>query len=95
MNIIKYSYHKYEVISTAPLASWNEKQKIVYVYTIFTDYEAIESDEWYYSEQEAITAACNHIDILEDGPDEPDYDAPTSHETYMKAHEDRQKLRGC
>lgn len=65
-----------------------------YTYTIDCEGHDIESDEWYHTEQEAIEAACNHIDRLEDGPDEPDYDAPTAHETYMKAHEDRQKLRG-
>ncbi len=54
----------------------------------------IESDEWYASEDEARRAAHHHIEILEDGPDEPDYDAPTAAEMYQRAHDDRQKLRG-
>lgn len=60
----------------------------------WTGEDSIESDEWFDSEQEARFAAIGHIDRLEDGPDEPDYDAPTAKEMYQRAHEDRQQLRG-
>ncbi len=60
----------------------------------WTGEDCIDSDEYYDSYEQAHQAACDHIDRMQDGPDEPDYDAPTAHETYMKAHEDRQKLRG-
>ena len=91
----KYSCYEYEVF-----------QKIVgqlldgWVYKIYGegclpyDDGVIESDEWYETEQETIEAAHEHIDKLENGPDEPDYDAPTAEEMYQRAHDDRQKLRG-
>ncbi len=60
----------------------------------WTGEDFIDSDEYYDSYEQAHTAACEAIDRMMDGPDEPYYDAPTSHETYLKAHEDRQKLRG-
>ena len=60
----------------------------------WTGEDSIESDEHYDTEQEARFAAIGHISNLEDGPDEPDYDAPTADEMYQRAHEDRQKLRG-
>jgi|ERR1700677_1306973 len=99
---MKHSCYEYEITKDYE-ASFDivdidpRNSRIGWSYTIINEemYGGdIESDEWYCTEQEAIDAACNHIDILEDGPDEPDYDAPTAHETYMKAHEDRQKLRG-
>lgn len=66
-------------------------------YVIHTDCEYqvyIECDEYYDTREQAIDAACEHIDRLEDGPDEPDYDAPTAEEMYQRTHDDRQKLRG-
>ncbi len=105
---MKHSYYEYEVYpdyeASYDLADRDPKiSSTKWLYKILLDdperkfwtgETEIDSDEWYTTEQEAIEAACNHIDTLEDGPDEPDYDAPTAHETYMKAHEDRQKLRG-
>lgn len=94
---MKYSCYEYEVsedfdgsgIKWGYIILLNDPE-----HKFWTGEDKIVSDEWYATEQEAIEAACNHIDILEEGPDEPDYDAPTAHETYMKAHENRQKLRG-
>jgi hypothetical protein len=60
----------------------------------WTGIDTEESDEYYDTQEEAHTAACTYIDRMMSGPDEPDYDAPTSYEIYLKAHEDRRKLRG-
>lgn len=59
------------------------------------DYQAdIESDECYDTREDAMNAACEHIDRLQDGDIEPDYNAPTADERYQQAHEGRRKLRG-
>ena len=99
---MKHSYYEYEVTqdfeASYDLADRDPNISTTkWIYTIINDemYGGdIDSDEWYHSEQEAIEAACNHIDRLEDGPDDPDYDAPTAEEMYQRAHEDRRKLRG-
>lgn len=60
----KYSYYEYEV---------DEDLKNQWVYKIYewNDYHCCEdyisSDEWYDTEDEAYTAAINHIDRLESG----------------------------
>lgn len=59
----------------------------------WTGEDSIDSDEYYDSYEQAHQAACDSIDRMQDGPNEPDYDAPTSSEMYQRAHEDRQKLR--
>lgn len=85
----KYSCYKYTI--------WYDTDNNYWLYAIHTDchYQGdIECDEYHDTREDAIKAAEDHIDKLENGPDEPDYDAPTAHETYMKAHDDRQKLRG-
>ncbi len=86
----KYSCYKYTTYCDG-------EHSFTWMYIIHTDCEYqgdIECDEYYDTREQAIDAAHTHIDRLENGPDEPDYDAPTAHETYMKAHEDRQKLMG-
>ena len=86
----KYSCYTYTT-------GWEGEDIGTWIYVIHTDCDYtgdIECDEYYDTRDDAIKAAEEHIDKLENGPDEPDYDAPTAHETYMKAHEDRQKLRG-
>ena len=92
---IKYSCYEYEI--------FKDSDPSHYIYRIYlndpdrkfwTGEDTINSDEWYDSEEDAIKAACENIDSLESGPDEPDYDAPSAHERYINAHEDRQKLRG-
>lgn len=60
----------------------------------WTGEDSIDSDEYYDSYEQAHEAAIGAIDRMMDGPDEPDYNAPTAQERYMQAHEDRQKLRG-
>ena len=65
-----------------------------YVYTVYFEYHEHESDEWYFSESDAHTAAKETIDRSMDGPDEPDYDAPTFAETYQKSWEQDQQLKG-
>ena len=94
---MKYSYYEYEVYQEAYEGKMTWNYKILLndpQYTFWTGEDSIESDEWYETEQETIDAAHEHIDKLEDGPDEPDYDAPTAEEMYQRAHDDRQKLRG-
>lgn len=88
----KYSCYEY--------TTWCDGEHIgtwIYLIHIPGDYglnHDVESDEYYDTRDDAIKAAEKHIDKLENGPDEPDYDAPTAHETQMQAHEYRQKLRG-
>ena len=86
----KYSCYKYTTYNDGEHAfSWQ--------YVIHTDCEYqgdIECDEYYDTRGQAIDAACEHIDKLENGPDEPDYDAPTAEEMYQRAHDDKQKTRG-
>lgn len=90
-----YSHYKFEVLFKESYATNNVWKGWVYEIHLDCHYQPnIESDEWYDTEQEARFAAIGHISKLEDGPDEPDYEAPTAHETYLKAHEDRRKLRG-
>ena len=97
--IEQYSCYKFEVFRSSgvlPIPGAPEHWE-GWVYKIHNDemYGGdIESDEWYDTEQEARFAAIGHISKLEDGPDEPDYDAPTAEERYQRAHDDRQKLRG-
>ena len=95
---MKYSCYEFEVMKTI-VGQLHDG----WVYKILLDdperkfwtgEDSIESDEWYETEQEAINAAHEHIDKLEDGPDEPDYDAPTAEEMYQRAHDDRKRLRG-
>lgn len=91
----KYEGYKYNIeayteeLSTIYWAVRKPEEAVRYVYTIFDKHTDYDSDEWYHTEDEANEAAKQHIDTFFDGPDEPDYDAPTAHETYMKAHEDR------
>lgn len=93
--IKKYSCYEYEITGRDIGTDSAQYDYVIYLNQNYLGQdECIESDEWYETAQEAIEEACNHIDKLENGPDEPDYDAPTAHETYMKAHDDRQKLRG-
>jgi len=88
----KYSHYKY--------TTWCDGEHMgTWVYRIHVpgDYgfdHDIESDEYYDAREDAIKAAEERIDRLEDGPDEPDYDAPTASERYQQAHEHRRKLRG-
>lgn len=93
--IKKYSYYEYEIVGRD---IGTDKAQYDYVIYLNQNYlgqdECIESGEWYETEQEAINAAHEHIDRLENGPDEPDYDAPTAEEMYQRAHDDRHKLRG-
>lgn len=88
----KYSHYKYTTWCDGEhMGTW------IYVIHIPGDYGVnhdIECDEYYDTREDAIKAAEDHIDKLEDGPDEPDYDAPTAEEMYQRAHDDRQKLRG-
>lgn len=101
---MKYSCYEYEVYRYHDLedqtpcdcnAKW--LYKILFhdaEHKFWSGQDSMTSEEWYHTEQEAIEAACCHIDRLEDGPGEPDYDAPTASEMYQRAHDDRQKLRG-
>jgi len=86
----KYSHYKF--------TTWCDGEHMgTWQYVIHTDchYQGdIECDEYYDTREQAINAAHDHIDKLENGPDEPDYDAPTAEEMYQRAHDDRQKLRG-
>ena len=88
----KYSCYKY--------TTWYDGEHAftwMYVIHIPGDYgfdHDIHGDEFYDSREQAIQAAHDKIDDLENGPDEPDYDAPTAQEMYERAHEDRRKLRG-
>lgn len=88
----KYSCYEYTTWCDGEhMGTW------MYVIHIPGDYvfnHDIECDEYYDTRDEAIKAAEEHIDKLESGPDDPDYDAPTASEMYQIAHEDRQKLRG-
>jgi len=105
---MKHSCYEYEVMPDYQ-ASYNLADRdpqvscTKWVYTILLNdperkfwagEDTIESDEWYKTEEDAIEAAKNHIDCLEDGPEEPDYDAPSASEMYQRAHDDRRKLRG-
>lgn len=65
-----------------------------YVYNVYFEYHEHQSHEWYFSESDAHTAAKETIDRSMDGPDEPDYDAVTFAETYQKAWEQKQQLKG-
>jgi len=65
-----------------------------YIYTIRTEFTDYDSNDWYGSESDAHSAAKEEIDSMMDGPDEPDYDAPTFAETYRKAWEHDQNLKG-
>lgn len=98
MTKLKYSHYEYEIREWCDHSGKLDPEgKIRFIYNIFTDcyYQGdIESDEWYETYAEANEAAQEKIDRLEDGPDEPDYDAPSAEEMYQKAHEDRRKLRG-
>ena len=96
--IEKYSYYKFEVFHSSGVLPLDIPEHWSgWVYKIHNDdtYGGdIESDEWFETEQEARLAVVAHIDKLEDGDCEPDYDAPTAAEMYQRAHDDRQKLRG-
>jgi hypothetical protein len=90
--IEKYSCYKFEILRTIVghlQDGWSYK-----IYMDCNYSPDIESDEWFETEQQARFAAIGHICKLEDGPDEPDYDAPSAQEMYQRAHDDRQKLRG-
>lgn len=86
----KYSCYKF--------TTWCDGEHMgTWQYAIHSDcpYQGdIEGDEYYDTRDQAIDAARNCIDRLEDGPDEPNYDAPTAEEMCQRAHDDRQKLRG-
>lgn len=64
----KYSYYEYEVLSTD---IHNNEPKYDYVIYLGRNYlgqpQYIESDEWFFSAQEATNAAISHIDHLENG----------------------------
>jgi hypothetical protein len=91
----EYNIETYvEEINTSYWTGSKPEEQVSYVYTIFTEHTDYDSDQYYNTEQEAEEAAKSHIDTFFDGPDEPDYDAPTAQEMYERAHEDRQKLRG-
>ena len=77
----KYSYYEFEILEQETGEREYETgvhgrclgYKFKYVYKIYgegcqTYYDGvIESDEWFYTEQEADTAAMRHIDLLENG----------------------------
>ena len=93
--IEKYSCYEFQITNVAAGNNPN-----LWVYEIFCecyppyDDGVIESDEWFDTEQEARFAAIGHICKLEDGPGDPDYDAPSAEEMYQRAHKYRQELRG-
>lgn len=96
----KYEGYEYNVetcaeeIDNSCWTGTKPEEKIMYVYTVFAEHTDYDSDEWYHTEEEAHEAAKRHINTFFDGPDEPDYDAPTFAETYRKAWEQDQDLKG-
>jgi hypothetical protein len=85
---MKHSCYDYEIFP------WNDTQNPDdtkrFVYVIDGD---IESDEWFYTEEEAASEARRYIDALQEGGDiEPDYDRPNYFEQSPEWWEERRKL---
>lgn len=62
---MKHSCYDYEIFPWQDTTNPDDTKR--YVYIIDGD---IESDEWYYTEADAVKAACDHINALEEGPSE-------------------------
>lgn len=66
--IEKYSCYEYEVWATDKDTDNEQNNYTIYLgQNYLGDKEAIESDEWYETEEEARQAAIDHIDRLENG----------------------------
>lgn len=64
----KHSYYEYEIWGTNIDTNEEQHHYIIYLNTDYTGGDgAIESNEWFETEQEARIAAIKHIDLLESG----------------------------
>lgn len=91
----KHLNFKYDLFECTPKPHWGADVAKVWNYLIHDDHQGhIESDEWYCTLGEAESACIKHIDGMCDGDSEPDYGAPTFQETYEKAWEQDQILKG-
>lgn len=88
---IKYKSYAYTVWPWGETGNPDDTKRFIFV--IEYEDDPIESDEWFYTEDEAASEARRYIDALEEGADiEPDYDRPNYFEQSPEWWEERRKL---
>lgn len=87
--------YKYDLFEEKAKPHYQASTENVWGYLIHDDHQGhIESDEFYYTSDEAESACIDAIERMCDGDVEPNYDAPTFQETYQAAWEQDRLLKG-